>query len=99
MMHKRFILVSKEIGVYLGSCLGMFFWSGLDAVGQDAAVTFPSGKAALDFLVGYPGKFSPTDEITVREVTTQDPEFATIAECVAVGVPDWSYTINGVLSM
>jgi len=34
------VLYNEEMGIYLGSCMGMGFWTKLDSVGQDAVVVF-----------------------------------------------------------
>ena len=87
---ERYIIVSKEIGVYLGSCFGLHFWSKIDAVGQDSAIVFPSVNEARGFLNMYPAKFSVGDFVAIKKVVTSNDHYASIAECVAVGVPDWS---------
>lgn len=87
-MFKRFIIVSQKEGVFLGSCMGMCFWSNLDSVGQDEAVSFDSRRTAEEIIKENPGAF-PMKDINIREVETQDDTYATIAECVAVGVSPW----------
>lgn len=87
-MQKRFIIVSKEAGVFLGECLGFFFWSNLDAVGQDSAVTCSTKEEAEKLIKENPGAFPMTD-LEVREVNVENLPWATMAECMAAGVPDW----------
>ncbi|MBU2704182.1 hypothetical protein Ga0466249_005336 [Sporomusaceae bacterium BoRhaA] len=89
-MFERYIIVSKGIGVYLGSCLGFYFWSKIDAVGQDSAIAFPTIDAARNFLNAYSTKFPVGDFVSIKKVITSNEYYASIAECVAVGVPDWS---------
>jgi hypothetical protein len=89
-LFERYIIVSKEIGVYLGSCFGFHFWSKIDAVGQDSAVVFPSADEARKFLKVYPTEFSVGDFVSIKKVITINDRYASIVECVGVGVPDWS---------
>jgi len=48
MFHQ--VIVHEEMGVYLGSCLGLGFWTKLDPVDQTAAVVFPSPEAAIEHI-------------------------------------------------
>lgn len=36
----KYVLYSKEAGVYLGHCIGLGFWSNWDCAGQEYAVLF-----------------------------------------------------------
>lgn len=87
MIAVRYALVSAEgDGIYLGNCMGMGFWSLLDPVGQDHAVTFPTVSEALDHVKEW---VTPIVVITPA-LEVADPEgYATIAECVAAGLPGW----------
>lgn len=44
---QRYVLYHDEMGIYLGSCMGLGFWTKLDPVGQNEAVTFESSEQAL----------------------------------------------------
>lgn len=44
------VIVHDEMGVYLGSCLGLGFWSKLDMADQDSAVCFPSAASVLEYI-------------------------------------------------
>jgi len=46
----RVVITHPEWGVYLGSFLGLGFWSLLDHGGQDYAVTFPTRAEAADYV-------------------------------------------------
>ena len=86
----RFIIVSDKSGVFLGSCLGFCFWSNLDAVGQDSAITFDSHEQAQQVISDNPTAFPKKENISVRQVEIQDNLWASMAECMAVGVSDWT---------
>lgn len=82
---ERFVIYDEEMGVFLGHCIGMGFWSRLDPVGQDSAVTFVSEEQAHELMVMM-GK----QDCRVVEVRTEDERYASIAECVEAGIPAWS---------
>lgn len=44
------VLVHDEMGVYLGHCMGLGFWTMLDDVGQDTAVCFDDEAAAREYI-------------------------------------------------
>lgn len=84
----RWVLYSPKNGIFLGSCLGLGFWSKLDPVGQDAAPTFPESRTALDVAQGWDD--CPKDIMSVEVRTLGEDRYATIAECVAAGLPEWT---------
>jgi hypothetical protein len=49
---KRILLINRKDGwgIYLGSAMGMGFWTLMDCVGQPSAVTFPSEISARDYV-------------------------------------------------
>lgn len=47
------VIVHPENGIYLGSCMGLGFWSKLDPVGQDAAVVFPTQEDARSHVESW----------------------------------------------
>jgi hypothetical protein len=85
---KRVILVHPEWGIYLGSCLGLGFWSQLDPCGQTEACTFPSeaeARAVVEAWWPMVGKYDP-DDFRYVEVETGEDGYATMEECVSAGV-------------
>jgi hypothetical protein len=86
--HRRFVLYSESLGVYLGSFMGLGFWSKLDPAGQPGAVTLPSEEEASAFVATWEGHEPPADLRAVA-VLVVAPDRATIAECVAAGLPAW----------
>lgn len=81
----RYVLFHPTWGIYLGNALGLGFWSRLDAVGQDAAVTFQTEDAAMEHARSWDGG---CDGVTARAVETAE-EDASIDECQAAGLPSW----------
>ena len=88
---KRFVLYGDVVGVYLGSAMGLGFWSKLDPVGQSSACTFDS-KEAVDAFVAHG---SSSGEPILRKYSAVEVEveapgrYASISECVAAGLPAW----------
>ena len=87
---KRIVIYSETDGVYLGSAMGMGFWSKLDPVGQSEACTFPSVAEAKEYVQSW-GCEAPED-IDYREVEVLGDKqgfYATISEIVAAGMDGW----------
>jgi len=57
----RYVIVHPEMGVYLGSCLGMGFWSCLDCVGQDRACTAESIEDARTHVASWEESNDPDE--------------------------------------
>jgi len=81
------VIYDAEMGVFLGFCLGLAFWSNLDPVGQPAAPTFTSHKEAESFLDAW-GDGRPAGATLVPVVADQNG-YASVAACVAAGLPGW----------
>jgi len=94
-MHNRFVLYSEELGVYLGSFIGLGCWSKLETGGQDSACVFSDERSALQYAASWKQEISGIKTVAVK---CKDAHEATIAECQAAGLPDWnpnSYTRPG----
>lgn len=90
----RWAMVHPELGIYLGSCMGLGFWSLLDPVGQPVAVTFASPQEGRECAASWDDQPS-TDKlraaIAFRPVAVAAADgYATIEECVAAGLPTWN---------
>ncbi len=84
----RYLVYSESQGIYLGSALGMDFWSNMNPIGQDAAFTFPTEQDASGLVDDYRKRDWATD-LRIVAVQPAGNQYATIAECVAVGLPGW----------
>lgn len=80
------MIYSEELGVYLGNCMGMGFWSKLDPVGQPCAVTFGSEGEAAKHWASW--NQIPRDCKT-HQVAPSDGRYATIEDCARAGLPIW----------
>lgn len=86
-MNPGFIITHPEWGIFLGTGLGLVFWSELDSVGQSAAVAFASENEAKGFL----DRLSLEDAIwcEIKPITTAEPGCATVTELIAAGYKGW----------
>ena len=57
----HYVITHKTLGIYLGSALGLGFWSLLDCAGQDSAVLFNSTEAAATHIASWPENNNPID--------------------------------------
>lgn len=87
-MNKHFLIYSKDWGVYLGSCMGLGFWSKLDPVGQSEACVFENHKQANEHMKSWDSQ--PPSDTCLLEVNTQNGQYATLAECMMAGVEHWN---------
>jgi hypothetical protein len=83
----RVLITHAEMGIYLGSCMGLAFWSKLDPVGQPSAVTFPSAEAAREHMTRWeletPWKSCSIPSTPRTASTHQSPR------AVAAGLDGW----------
>ena len=81
------VLYQEEMGVYLGSFLGMGIWSKLDPAGQDHAAVFKDSLQATEIIKVWD---SIPEGIRAVPVDVPDDEhYASMATCVASGLPAW----------
>lgn len=83
----RFVINHPEMGIYLGSCMGLGFWTKLDAAGQASAVTFQTEADAEMFMASWDG--GRPDGATLVPVVPDDGTYASVAACVAAGLNGW----------
>jgi hypothetical protein len=82
-----FVICHPEMGVFLGVCLGLAFWSKLDSVGQDHAPAFDSEAQAEVFMAGWDN--GRPQGVTLVPVLPDKDGYASVATCVAAGLPGW----------
>lgn len=86
-----FVITHPDFGIYLGTCLGMGFWSKIDPVGQPSAVTFPSESVARHHLK----QCFDLNQDAISVVSVEADElggclrYASIEACVRAGLPAW----------
>lgn len=81
------VIFTEAEGIYLGNCMGLGFWSKLDPVGQDAAVTFPDTDAAEQHMAEWDS--GRPDGVTFVAVAADAEGFASMTACVLAGMPAW----------
>jgi hypothetical protein len=87
----RYVAYHEEMGIYLGHCLGLGFWTLLDPVGQPCAVTFESPDELNEHLQqDFDGPVTGIHPVAVNVADPGDPPYATILECVEAGLPAWN---------
>lgn len=84
------LIFHPEDGIFLGSCLGLGFWSRLDPVGQDCAVTFETEGQAREHLAGSSLTPEHLAQLRYVEVKPDMGVYASIDACVAAGLPAWN---------
>ncbi len=82
-----FVIVSPDDGIYIGSCMGMGFWTKLDPVGQTSVVTFDSIQEAEDCMATW--KCGRPTGVTFHEVNPDDGIYASVQACVHAGLEGW----------
>lgn len=82
---KRVVIHSAELGVFLGSVLGLGFWSKLDPVNLDVAPTFETEAAAKAFIAD--GQW-PSD-ISFIGVDVDADGYAPMEACIRGGIAPW----------
>ena len=92
---KGVLIVHRELGVYLGSCMGLGFWSKLDAVGQPCAYAFDDEADAKACMatweqIGSKEEIITEADVTFMEVDHEELHYATVEECHRAGAPAWS---------
>ena len=87
------IIHHPDMGVYLGNCMGLGFWSKLDPAGQDTAATFPDEDAARDHLFTWDDPVDGCEFLEVHVDESSGEHYASIEACVAAGCEAWDPTI------
>lgn len=83
----RIVIVSKSLGVYLGSCMGMGFWSKLDSVGQPSAITFCDDGEASAHIATWDEAPCDYDFVSVE---ADDGVYASADACERAGLGNWT---------
>lgn len=91
---KQHIIVCKEKGIYLGSCMGLGFWSKLDPAGQTSAPTFMAESQARDHVATWNAPHGNPEEYTYPEVEIEKDGYATMEECMDAYQEPWQRTLQ-----
>lgn len=89
MVGKMAVVIYSDIdGVYLGTCMGLGFWSKLDPVGQPSAATFENEAQAEAFMATWDGG-RPEGVRFVPVEADDGGTHASMASCMRSGLPGW----------
>ena len=90
----RYVVYEWQMGIYLGSFLGLQFWSRLDPVGQQSAYTFRFECDAVAFCNEVQGQ--GFKEAIVKAVVLTEPDrvgeevYMTPSDAELNGLPRWT---------
>lgn len=82
-----YVINHPEMGIYLGNCFGLGFWTKLDPVGQTVAVTFETPAEAQDHIATWDSKPLNMDFVEVFE--DDAGIVGSIQSCVNAGLDAW----------
>ena len=88
-MKPRVIILSASKGVYLGSAMGLGFWTKLEDLGLDEAITFADEAQAMTHMQTWESWAELEKDFTFPGVHRTKDGFADHAACVAAGAPPW----------
>ena len=90
---KAYIITTPNWGVYLGSCMGLGFWSKLDHLGLDEAATFDSEQQAYAFMDTWDSK--PSEKVSLLLVNRDRyGTHASLKACVKAGAELWNPAVH-----
>lgn len=84
-MNRGLVITHPEFGVYIGSALGLGFWTELDCAGQTSCVTFPSETDARAHIESW-DENNDASQYGFTSVPTVVDGYAEISELKAVGI-------------
>lgn len=74
----RVVITHPEFGTYIGSCLGLGFWTNLDCAGQTECVTFKDQADAVDYIKSWSENNDPEQYGFVAVGTLEWADIATL---------------------
>jgi len=98
-LGRQIVIYNRSYGVYLGSAMGLGFWSKLDPVGQDSAVTFPNVREAKRAVSNWETRPTSIQYKQVRGdiIKTDGSIYASVEACFRAGLPGWDPWLAGIL--
>ncbi|WP_046869587.1 hypothetical protein [Microvirga massiliensis] len=81
-------ITHPELGIYVGNCMGLGFWSLLDAVGQDCAVVFDTEEEARRHVSSWDERNAPDDYGYAAVEVADDAHYATVDDLSAAGLDE-----------
>ncbi|RFC64755.1 hypothetical protein [Mesorhizobium denitrificans] len=90
---RKIVIIHPQMGVYLGHCLGLGFWTLLDPAGQSEAVVFDSVADARAHIASWENENRP-DDYGFHEVAATG-RYATIPMLIEAGLSHLLGTMAG----
>lgn len=92
----KILITHPQHGVFLGSAMGLAFWSECESAGQNQAVICSTEDTAREFIATWS---EIPEGLELQEVMVDDQaEYATIDQCVAAGLKAWDPCPSGSFS-
>lgn len=88
---KNYVINHPEMGIYLGTFIGLGFWTKMDPAGQSSAVTFPSEEVAERVMASW-DEGRPDGATIVPVIPDEidgDTHYASVTACMAGGLDGW----------
>lgn len=86
--ERAVVITHAEMGIFIGSAMGMGFWSNLDSADQTRVCTFVSEEDARDYVSSWTQDNEPDGyNYTTVEIDSGE-NFATIAQLRAAGLTE-----------
>lgn len=83
----RYLMISDDLGIYLGSDAGELIWSKVDHLNLSAAITFESEDQGLYFTEDWDLESQELEFLPVE--ADIDETYASEMSCIAAGAPPW----------
>lgn len=88
------VIVHPEMGIYLGLCFGLGFWSKLDPVGQTSAVCFDDEPQAREHIATWEEQPEGVTFVAVRpDEISGRARYASVHACIAAGLEAWDPSV------
>lgn len=84
-MANEIVIAHPDMGVYLGNCMGLGWFSRLDAIGQLVACTFENEEQARAHIVGWDSNNDPA-AYSYHPVAIAQEGCASIEEMLQAGM-------------
>jgi hypothetical protein len=88
-MCRRYLLYRHDYGVYLGSFLGLGFWSKIDPVGQSEAPTFAKPRDITSYVSTWDRVPDYYFAVPVEISNDNGEYYATLKEIETAGLERW----------
>lgn len=87
---EKYVIYSEIDGIYLGSAMGMGFWSKLDPAGQEEAVAFDSTEDAWEFVASWECAPQKDTKVVPVQVESEQDFYASMKQIAEAGLPIWN---------